>query len=153
MSETQSWQQQPQAEEQSRPRLQYPMNEQQFEAACDYLFPNKVPLTIAISGIKNMPAYIKRLAIVNPIKAFRVLAQIEAMSPVTAKLIFIWASKAVDSANINISSLMSPQMGGGLLETIPTNLRSGDRKPSVAPVQPYESRSLAGSGEGGGNRQ
>lgn len=134
---------QPQAQAKQSP---YPMNEQQFEAACDYVFPNKANLLVAVSGIKKLPAYFRRLMIVNPERAIPVLEQAAAQSPNTSKLVFLWASKAVEPPNINISSLLSPQMGGGVLETIPTNLRSGDRKPSTAPVQPYESRSLAGGG-------
>ncbi|MEN3007425.1 MAG: hypothetical protein ABC536_07115 [Candidatus Methanosuratincola petrocarbonis] len=142
---------QPQAppqEAQTRPHSPYPMNEQQFEAACDYIFYDKVSLLIAIAGIKKLPAYFRRLMLVKPDVAIKVLSQVAAQSPNTAKLVLLWASKAVEPPNINISSLLSPPMGGGVMETIPTNLRTGDRKPSTAPVQPYENRSLAG----GGNR-
>lgn len=120
------------------------MNEQQFEAACDYIFPNKVPLLIAISGIKRAPAYFRRLMIKKPEIALRVLAQVAAQSNNTHKIVLKWAYDAVKPPNININSMLGGPMGGGIVETVPTNLRVGDRRPSTAPVQPYENRSLAG---------
>lgn len=131
------------AQDQAKARSPYPMNEQQFEAACDYIFPSKAPLLMAISGIKNVPAYVRRLMIKNPEKATMLLAQVVAQSPNTSKLVFMWASKAVEPPNINISSVLSPT--GAAIEAIPTNLRIGDKKPSLSPVSPYESRTPGGN--------